>query len=73
MSNRLRELRKAAGLTQAELARRAGLRYQSHIADLEIGRIQAPTLPVAYRIARALGTEPATVFPPDPPPVRHGA
>jgi molybdate-binding protein/DNA-binding XRE family transcriptional regulator len=51
--NRLRARRNAAGLTQVELARRAGITRQSLI-HLESGRFVASTT-VALRLARALG------------------
>jgi len=51
--NRLRERRNAAGLTQVELGRRAGITRQSLI-HLESGKFVASTT-VALRLARALG------------------
>ena len=45
--------RRAAGLTQAELAERIGTK-QSSISKIESGKV-VPTLPVLDRIARALG------------------
>ena len=50
--NRLRQRRNAAGLTQVELARRAGITRQSLI-HLESGRFVASTT-VALKLARAL-------------------
>lgn len=69
---RLRRARAAAGLTQAELAKRLGVK-QSHIARFEIdGR--RPSLESAERIASALGyadvtlkTPPATALDTPPP------
>ena len=46
--------RKAAGLTQAELAERVGTK-QASISKIETGRV-VPTLPVLDRIARAVGS-----------------
>ncbi len=50
---RLRELRLAAGLTQAELARRTGI-HRPNIARVEAGR-QTPSLETLARIANAIG------------------
>jgi putative transcriptional regulator len=55
VTNRIRSLRFAAGeMTQAELADRVGVTRQTIIA-IEQGRY-SPSLEVAFRIARALGT-----------------
>jgi transcriptional regulator with XRE-family HTH domain len=51
---RLRQLRIAAGLTQAELAERAGLNPKS-VAALERGRRRKPHLPTLRALATALG------------------
>src|SRR6266516_2466172 len=51
---RLATARRAAGLTQAELAARIGTK-QSSISKIESGRV-TPTLPVLDRIARATGS-----------------
>ncbi len=51
---RLRQLREARGLTQAALARRAGLSGQAHIALLELGGRRAPTITTVKKLARAL-------------------
>lgn len=50
---RLRELRLAAGLTQAELARRTGI-HRPNIARVEAGR-HTPSLETLTRIANAIG------------------
>jgi DNA-binding XRE family transcriptional regulator len=50
---RLRELRLAAGLTQAELARRTGI-HRPNIARVEAGR-HTPSLDTLARIANAIG------------------
>lgn len=57
VGSRLRELRKAAGLTQAELARRTGI-HRPNIARVEAGR-HTPSLDTLARIAAAIGV-PAT-------------
>jgi len=50
---RLRELRMAAGLTQAELARRTGI-HRPNIARVEAGR-HTPSLETLARLASAIG------------------
>ena len=50
---RLRKERKAAGLTQAELARRAKV-PQGTISKMERGDILAPTFDTLDKLARAL-------------------
>ncbi len=60
MQNRLRERRNAAGWTQLELARRAGITRQSLI-HLESGKFVASTT-VALRLARALGCDVEDLF-----------
>jgi transcriptional regulator with XRE-family HTH domain len=50
---RLRKERKAAGLTQAELGRRARV-PQGNISRLERGGIKAPSFETLDRLARAL-------------------
>jgi len=56
------DLRRTAGLTQAELARAAGT-SQPTIAAYESGR-KSPTLNTLTRIARAAGLEAVVTFPP---------
>lgn len=53
---RLKELRTGAGLTQAALAERCGVR-QASVAEYERGT-SAPTWPNVVRLALALGTTP---------------
>ena len=50
---KLREHRKAAGLTQCELAAQVGC-AQNYLSDLEIGK-REPSLSLAVRIAELLG------------------
>jgi transcriptional regulator with XRE-family HTH domain len=52
-AQRLRELREAAGLTQEQLAERAGL-YPFSLAKLEQG-VHEPTWPTVLDLAEALG------------------
>jgi len=55
LGRRVRELRVQQGLSQTELARRAGM-TQPALARFEAGGT-VPTLPVLERLARALGAE----------------
>jgi len=54
VSIQIRQLRARRQLTQAELAKRAGLSW-IYIAKLEAGDRLSPSLPALERIARALG------------------
>ena len=53
LGQRIRELRLAAGLTQAELARRTGI-HRPNIARVEAGR-HTPSLETLARLANAIG------------------
>jgi HTH-type transcriptional regulator / antitoxin HipB len=55
LGERIRALREAGGISQAELARRIGS-TQPSIARLEAGRV-SPTLETLDRVAAALGAE----------------
>lgn len=55
LGRRVRELRVQQGMSQTELARRAGM-TQPAVARFEAGGT-VPTLPVLERLARALGAE----------------
>lgn len=55
LGRRVRELRVQQGLSQIELARRAGM-AQPAVARFEAGGT-VPTLPVLERLARSLGVE----------------
>lgn len=55
LGRRVRELRIEQGLSQSELARRAGM-TQPAVARFEAGGT-VPTLPVLKRLARSLGAE----------------
>jgi transcriptional regulator with XRE-family HTH domain len=57
---RIRELRRARGLTQEELCESAGISIDA-ISRIE-GGSRAPTLPTLERIARALQISPAAFF-----------
>ncbi len=56
----LRTLRESAGLTQAELARRAGL-GKSRLSKYESGK-ELPKLASLEKLLRVLGAEPLTLF-----------
>src|SRR3954451_11366847 len=58
--DRLRESRTAAGLTQAELARRAGV-SRGLVTAIETGR-HVPAVDAALRLASALGESVETLF-----------
>ncbi|MXZ72613.1 MAG: helix-turn-helix transcriptional regulator [Acidobacteria bacterium] len=65
LRNLVREARKRAGLTQAELGRRAGV-PQSTIARIESGA-RTPSTDMVERLVRAAGFEPrVTLGEPDP-------
>ncbi|KAF2412282.1 transcriptional regulator [Microbacterium sp. B35-04] len=53
VTNSIRVVREAAGITQAELARRIGVTRQTLIA-IEQGRY-SPTLELAFQLSRAFG------------------
>ncbi len=61
ISKRIAKERQAAGLTQAQLAQKAGL-LQSHISRLETGK-HSPSHATISKIAKALG-KPASMFDP---------
>jgi transcriptional regulator with XRE-family HTH domain len=56
-------LRKAAGLTQEQLAERSGF-SQQYISKLEQGR-RNPTVVTLYELAAGLGATPADLLRPD--------
>jgi molybdate-binding protein/DNA-binding XRE family transcriptional regulator len=60
LESRVRELRRAAGLTQEELARRCQVSRQALIA-IESGRVE-PSVVVALRLAAALGQRVEDLF-----------
>ena len=61
--DRVRILRQKAGLTQAQLAERAGIE-QGYLSRVERGK-HSPSLEVTYRLAAALGVRPGDLFEPD--------
>ena len=60
MKNRVRECRQGLGLTQEQLAERAGVSRQT-IISIEGGRYD-PSLPLALRLARLLGQRVEDLF-----------
>ena len=50
----IRKLREARGLTQEELAKRAGIK-RPYVSHLESGVRKNPSLPTLKKLARALG------------------
>lgn len=60
MHNRIRELRKARGLTQADLAEVQGV-SRNTINSIEVGRY-VPSLPLALKLARFFGKSVEEVF-----------
>ncbi len=60
LGQRIRELRLAAGLTQAELARRTGI-HRPNIARVEAGR-HTPSLETLSRLASAIGVPTTAVL-----------
>lgn len=57
----LKDVREAAGLTQVQLAERAGLTQQV-ISSLEGGRIRRPSWHVVAKLSQALGVAPQELF-----------
>lgn len=64
IGQRVRELRKERGLTQAELADRAGLSDKRVISQMELGN-HTPSAFSIEKLARALGVEAGDLFPKD--------
>ena len=60
MENRIRELRKAAGVSQEELAKRCGVTRQT-INAIENNKYD-PTLALAFHLAGELGTTVDALF-----------
>lgn len=64
MKNRIPELRRQRGWSQADLASQLGVSRQT-VNALERGRYD-PSLPLAFSIARLFGAAIEEVFEPDP-------
>ena len=58
--NKVKQYRKAARMTQSQLAERAGVSRQT-ISDIETGK-HDPTISVALLLARALGVKVDNLF-----------
>ena len=63
MKNRIQELRKAQGLSQADLAKGLGVSRQT-VNALERGRYD-PSLPLAFTIAKLFGLRIEEIFEPE--------
>jgi XRE family transcriptional regulator, master regulator for biofilm formation len=61
MSQRIKKLRKASGLTQVELATKAGI-TQVYVSSLESGARENPSLDILRRLAKALKTDVAELL-----------
>lgn len=64
MKNRLRVLRAERGWSQADLAERLGVSRQT-VNAIETGKY-APSLPLAFKIARLFDQSIEAIFEPDP-------
>ena len=60
IENKVKQYRKAARMTQSQLAERAGVSRQT-ISDIETGK-HDPTISVALLLARALGVKVDNLF-----------
>jgi transcriptional regulator with XRE-family HTH domain len=63
ISDRVRELRRARGLDQRELAAQAGVSMQT-ISNLETGRLRDLKVSTLSALARSLGVSPAELLSP---------
>jgi transcriptional regulator with XRE-family HTH domain len=70
MGERLRELREAAGLSQAQLAKASGVPVGT-LWGWQYGR-RKPLLETAVKVARALGVHAEDLVPEGPPRKRKG-
>lgn len=60
IGEQLREVRKTAGMSQEELAERAGI-HRTYVSLLERNR-KSPTLDVLFRVCRALAVRASVVI-----------
>ena len=60
IENKVKQYRKAARMTQSQLAERAGVSRQT-ISDIETGK-HDPTISVALLLARAMGVKVDNLF-----------
>ena len=63
VAGRVKELRRAAGLEEQELARRAGISLQT-VSNLETGRLRDLKLSTLSKIAAALSVSPEELLSP---------
>ncbi len=63
--HKVRQLRLQKGLTQLDLARRAGV-SQASLSDIETGKCN-PTVRMLVKVARALGVAPSELLDDDSP------
>ena len=61
ISGRIVELREKRGISQAQLAKAAGM-SRSYLSQIEHGRYKSPSADIMYRIASALGTTIADIL-----------
>jgi transcriptional regulator with XRE-family HTH domain len=66
LGRRLKQLREAKGLTQVELAIKAGL-SPSNVAQIEQGQRPDPRVSTVAALAQALGVDIGDLFPPELP------
>lgn len=70
VGDNLKRLRKEAGLSQEELAARAGI-HRTHIGFIEKGR-RLPKIDTLYRVAQGLEVDPGLLLQGFPPKGRPG-
>jgi len=61
IGQRLKRLREEAGLSKRELARRSGI-DRLHIYQIEIGKVQSPTIKTVAALANGLDISPIEFF-----------
>lgn len=66
LGERIKQLRTAAGMSQADLARAVGI-SQNAVSMWEKGERQSPRGDSLLKLARALGVEPGSLFEVGPP------
>lgn len=61
VTNRVRDIRAARGMTQAQVCAESGL-DPSTVSRIDGNPFARPSLPVALKLAKALGVEPAELI-----------
>lgn len=61
VGERIREVRKAKGISQVDLAQKAGT-SQVHLSRIETGENDDPHVSMIRKIAKALGVEPGDLI-----------